>query len=104
MGYDDLAAFLDQIHDRFGRDLNSLHLFWECVSKGISAQGDDNPFFLFIFHSDLTPFAPVSLLPAVFADNPYQFLEKKSAGHGVHLKLRLTESNIKTRSGPAAQS
>ena len=48
MGYDNLAAFLDEIYDGFGCDLDSFHLLRKGIAQCIAAQGDDdNTFFLF---------------------------------------------------------
>ena len=51
MGYDNLAAFLDEIYDGFGCDLDSFHLLRKGIAQCIAAQSDDNTFFL-VFHSD----------------------------------------------------
>ena len=43
----DLAAFLDQIHDSAGSDLNGFHLLRQSIAEGVAAQGNDDAFFLF---------------------------------------------------------
>ena len=41
------TAFLNQIHDSAGSDLYCLHLLRKSIAEGVSAQGNDNAFFLF---------------------------------------------------------
>ena len=49
MCYDYFAAFLNQVYDRACCNLNSSHLLRKSIAKGISAEGNDNTFFLFHF-------------------------------------------------------
>ena len=49
VGYDDFTIFFNEIDNRFSRNLNGFHLFGKCITQGVPAQSNDNPF-LFLFH------------------------------------------------------
>ena len=54
VGDDDFTAFLDEVDDGFGCRLDGQHLFVQCISQGVAAEGNDDTF-LFLGH-DKSPF------------------------------------------------
>ena len=60
VGDDDFTAFLDEIDDGLGCRLDGQHLFVQCISQGVAAEGDDDTF-LFLGH-DNSPFMCTKVL------------------------------------------